>query len=68
MAEMGFRTVAEMIGRVDRIDTRKALDHWKADGVDLSRLLHQVAARRRRAAAPDDRRRTTASPPRSTTS
>jgi glutamate synthase (NADPH/NADH) large chain len=42
MAEMGFRTVEEMIGRVDRLDTRKALDHWKADGVDLSRLLHQV--------------------------
>jgi glutamate synthase (NADPH/NADH) large chain len=31
-----------MIGRVDRIDTKKALDHWKADGVDLTRLLHQV--------------------------
>jgi glutamate synthase (NADPH/NADH) large chain len=43
MAEMGFRTVEEMIGRVDRIDMKKALDHWKAQGVDLSRLLHQVA-------------------------
>ncbi|HTM94839.1 MAG TPA: glutamate synthase-related protein, partial [Croceibacterium sp.] len=43
MAGMGFRTVEEMIGRVDRIDTRKALAHWKAHGVDLSRLLHQVA-------------------------
>jgi glutamate synthase (NADPH/NADH) large chain len=42
MAEMGFATVAEMIGRVDRIDMRKALDHWKTDGIDLSRLLHQV--------------------------
>jgi glutamate synthase (NADPH) large chain len=42
MAEMGFRTVAEMVGRVDRLDTRKALDHWKAHGVDLTRLLHQV--------------------------
>src|SRR5690606_26201178 len=42
MAEMGFRTLEEMIGRVDRIDMRKALDHWKAQGVDLSRLLHQV--------------------------
>jgi len=42
MAEMGFRTVEEMIGRVDRIDMRKALDHWKAGGIDLSRLLHQV--------------------------
>jgi len=42
MAEMGFRTVAEMVGRVDRLDTRKAIHHWKAEGVDLSKLLHQV--------------------------
>ncbi|MDE2619884.1 MAG: glutamate synthase subunit alpha, partial [Sphingomonadales bacterium] len=42
MAEMGFRTLAEMVGRVDRLDTRKAIHHWKAQGVDLSKLLHQV--------------------------
>jgi len=42
MAELGFATVDEMIGRVDRLDTREALNHWKARGVDLSRLLHQV--------------------------
>jgi len=42
MAEMGFRTVEEMIGRVDRIDMNRAIRHWKADGVDLSRLLHTV--------------------------
>ncbi|MFC3175208.1 glutamate synthase large subunit [Novosphingobium bradum] len=42
MAEMGFRSVAEMVGRVDRLDTRKAIHHWKAEGVDLSKLLHQV--------------------------
>jgi glutamate synthase (NADPH) large chain len=42
MAEMGFRTVAEMVGRVDRLDARKAVDHWKADGIDLSRLLYQA--------------------------
>jgi glutamate synthase (NADPH/NADH) large chain len=42
MAEMGFRTVEEMIGRVDRIDTRHLVHQWKARGVDLSRLLHQV--------------------------
>ena len=42
MAEMGFATVNEMIGRVDRIDAREALDHWKARGIDLSKLLHQV--------------------------
>ncbi|WP_170003663.1 glutamate synthase large subunit [Pseudopontixanthobacter vadosimaris] len=42
MAEMGFRTVDDMVGRVDRLDSSRAVRHWKADGVDLSRLLHQV--------------------------
>jgi glutamate synthase (NADPH/NADH) large chain len=45
MAKMGFRTVNEMIGRVDRLDMRRALNHWKAKGVDLSKLLHQVPAK-----------------------
>jgi glutamate synthase (NADPH/NADH) large chain len=40
MAELGFRTVAEMIGRVDRLDAKPAVDHWKAVGLDLSRLLY----------------------------
>ena len=39
---MGFRTVQEMVGRVDRIDTRRVDRHWKAHGVDLSRLLHRI--------------------------
>ncbi len=39
MAEMGFRTMAEMIGRVDRLDTTGAVDHWKARGLDLSPIL-----------------------------
>ena len=43
MADMGFRTIDEMIGRVDRINMHRALDHWKAQGVDLTRLLHQIA-------------------------
>ncbi len=42
MAELGFKTVAEMVGRVDKLDTRAAIGHWKAKGIDLSRLLHQV--------------------------
>jgi glutamate synthase (NADPH/NADH) large chain len=42
MASMGFRTVQEMIGQVDRLDVRPAIDHWKAAGVDLSKLLHVV--------------------------
>jgi glutamate synthase (NADPH/NADH) large chain len=40
MAEMGFATVNEMIGRVDRLDLNPALEHWKAQGIDLSRILH----------------------------
>ena len=39
MAELGFRTVAEMVGRVDKLETRAAVDHWKASGIDLARLL-----------------------------
>ncbi len=39
MAEMGFRTLEEMIGRVDRLDTTGAVDHWKARGLDLSPIL-----------------------------
>jgi glutamate synthase (NADPH/NADH) large chain len=43
MAELGFRTVQEMVGRVDVLDARKASDHWKAQGLDLSRILyHQM--------------------------
>ena len=40
MAELGFRTVAEMVGRADVLDTREAVEHWKAQGIDLSRLLY----------------------------
>ena len=43
MASMGFRTFQEMIGRVDRLDARRALDHWKAKGLDLSPLFHRPA-------------------------
>ncbi len=42
MAEMGFRTVEEMVGRVDRLNMRPAIDLWKARGIDLSKLLHVV--------------------------
>jgi glutamate synthase (NADPH/NADH) large chain len=45
MAKLGFRTVNEMIGRVDRLDMRRALAHWKAKGVDLSKVLHQMPAK-----------------------
>ncbi|WJS99241.1 glutamate synthase large subunit [Novosphingobium humi] len=42
MAEMGFKTLAEMVGRVDRLEPKRAIAHWKAEGIDLSRLLHKV--------------------------
>lgn len=39
MAALGFRTWDEMVGRVDVLDSSAAIDHWKADGIDLSALL-----------------------------
>jgi glutamate synthase (NADPH) large chain len=39
LAALGFRTLAEAIGHVDMLDTRAALDHWKARGLDLSPIL-----------------------------
>ncbi|MFN9580954.1 MAG: glutamate synthase large subunit, partial [Novosphingobium sp.] len=41
MAKLGFRKVEEMVGRVDLLDMKPAIDHWKAKGVDLSKLLYQ---------------------------
>jgi glutamate synthase (NADPH/NADH) large chain len=39
MASLGFRTVNEMIGRVDVLEAESAIDHWKASGIDLTALL-----------------------------
>jgi glutamate synthase (NADPH/NADH) large chain len=39
MAELGFRTVAEMVGHVEALDTKAAITHWKASGLDLSPIL-----------------------------
>jgi glutamate synthase (NADPH/NADH) large chain len=55
MAEMGFRTLNEMIGRVDRIDMAPALDHWKAEGIDLSRILYAAPAEGRKGLWNQDR-------------
>ncbi len=41
MARLGFRTMNEMIGRVDRLDIAPAVDHWKARGLDLLSILYQ---------------------------
>ncbi len=40
MASLGVRKLEEMIGRTELMDARHAVDHWKARGIDLSRLLH----------------------------
>jgi len=40
MAQLGFRTVNEMTGRVDMLDVRRAVDHWKARGLDFSAILY----------------------------
>ena len=45
MAQLGFRTVDEMIGQVDRLNTRKAIRHWKAVGLDFSRILYKAEPR-----------------------
>ena len=42
MSQLGFRTLTEMVGRVDKLDMKKAVSHWKAKGVDLSRILYSV--------------------------
>jgi glutamate synthase (NADPH/NADH) large chain len=39
LAELGFRSVEEAVGHVELLDTRQAVDHWKARGLDLSRML-----------------------------
>jgi len=41
MAELGFRTVNEMVGRSDRLEARRAVEHWKAKGLDCSAILYQ---------------------------
>ena len=41
MAQLGFRTIEEMVGRVDRLEPKKAVEHWKAKGLDFSNILYQ---------------------------
>lgn len=42
MAKLGFRTIDEMVGRVDCLETDAAIKHWKADGLDLTSLLAPI--------------------------
>jgi glutamate synthase (NADPH/NADH) large chain len=41
LAELGFRTLEEAIGHVEVLNSRKAVDHWKAQGIDLKHVLEQ---------------------------
>ena len=41
MAQLGFRTLNEMVGRCDVLEANKAIAHWKARGLDFSNILHQ---------------------------
>ncbi len=41
MAQLGFRTVDEMVGRTDKLEVKTAVSHWKAQGLDLSAILWQ---------------------------
>jgi len=45
MAQLGFRKFHEMVGRVDVLDAERAIDHWKADGIDLSPILKPARKR-----------------------
>ena len=44
MAELGFKTINEMIGRRDILDMRDAVDHWKAHCIDLDKLIAPITA------------------------
>jgi glutamate synthase (NADPH) large chain len=44
MAQLGIRKFDDLIGRADLLDTKKGIEHWKARGLDFSRVFHQVSA------------------------
>lgn len=43
MAKLGFKTVNEMVGQVQKLNRNKAIEHYKASGIDLTPILHKVA-------------------------
>jgi glutamate synthase (NADPH/NADH) large chain len=44
MAKLGVRKLGELIGRTELLNTRQAVEHWKAKGLDFSRLFHKMPA------------------------
>ena len=47
MAQLGFRTVNEMIGRTDRLEVRRAVEHWKAQGLDYTDICTSPSSARK---------------------
>ena len=45
MAQLGFRTINEMVGRVDKLKAKEGINHWKAKHLKLDRLLHKMHLR-----------------------
>ncbi len=41
MAELGIKKFEDLVGRADLLETQPAIDHWKAKGIDLSKILHR---------------------------
>ncbi len=41
MAKLGFRKLEDMVGRTDKLIPWKAIEHWKASGIDITPILHQ---------------------------
>ena len=68
MAQLGFRTIDDMIGRADCLDVRPAVDHWKAKGIDLTPRAAPAGPAGRRWRGARCASRTTGSRARSTTS
>jgi hypothetical protein len=58
MAELGFRTVNEMVGHVEVLDTADVIDHWKAKGIDLTSIFHKPDVDERSARTARSRRTT----------
>ena len=42
MAQLGFRTITEMVGQVKKLNHNRAINHYKANGIDLSPILHEI--------------------------
>ena len=68
MAELGFRTIDEMIGRSDLLDMKRAIGHYKAKGLDFSKIFYRPEVGPERRRPPGRSSRTTASTRRSTSS